>query len=112
MADRAHGIPNTVDMQFGHGERVKVFTALAVDVPRRRRARSALATTPARCSATTFRSSTTGVTIEHLLSHRSGIGDYLDEDEWVESDDYMMPVSVHELDTTESFLAVLDGLPD
>jgi len=49
------------------------------------------------------------VTIEHLLSHRSGIGDYLDEDTDLELDDYLMPVPVHELATTEEYLAVLGG---
>ena len=49
------------------------------------------------------------VTLEHLLSHRSGIGDYLDEDEELDLDDYLMPVPVHELATTEDFLAVLGG---
>jgi CubicO group peptidase (beta-lactamase class C family) len=51
------------------------------------------------------------VTIEHLLAHRSGIGDYLDEDAEVEISDYLMPVPVHELTTSEEYLAVLDGHP-
>ena len=50
------------------------------------------------------------VTVEHLLAHRSGIGDYLDEDE-ARLDDYPMPVSVHRLATTEDFLPMLDGYP-
>ncbi len=49
------------------------------------------------------------VTIEQLLAHRSGIGDYLDEDAVDDISDYVMPVSVHELATTEQFLRVLDG---
>ena len=52
------------------------------------------------------------MTIEHLLAHRSGIGDYLDEDAGdFELSDYLMPVPVHELATTEDYLAVLDGHP-
>jgi CubicO group peptidase (beta-lactamase class C family) len=51
------------------------------------------------------------VTVEHLLAHRSGIGDYLDEDAGHDIDDYLMPVSVHRLATTEDFLVVLDGHP-
>jgi len=51
------------------------------------------------------------VTIEHLLSHRSGIGDYLDEEADHELTDYLMPVPVHELATTEQYIAVLDGHP-
>jgi CubicO group peptidase (beta-lactamase class C family) len=49
------------------------------------------------------------VTVEHLLAHRSGIGDYLDEEAELDLADYLMPVPVHELATTESFLAVLGG---
>jgi CubicO group peptidase (beta-lactamase class C family) len=49
------------------------------------------------------------VTIEHLLSHRSGIGDYVDEETDLDLTDYLLPVPVHELATTERYLAVLDG---
>ena len=51
------------------------------------------------------------VTVEHLLAHRSGIGDYLDEDAGGEITDYVMPVPVHALATAEDFVAVLDGHP-
>jgi CubicO group peptidase (beta-lactamase class C family) len=51
------------------------------------------------------------VTIEHLLSHRSGIGDYLDEEAGLELSEYLLPVPVHELAETEDYLAVLDGHP-
>ncbi len=49
------------------------------------------------------------MTIEHLLAHRSGIGDYLDEDAMGSINDYAMPVPVHQLDDAESYLRVLDG---
>ena len=49
------------------------------------------------------------MTVEHLLAHRSGIGDYLDEDAVDDVSDYVMPVPVHELATTEQYLPVLDG---
>jgi CubicO group peptidase (beta-lactamase class C family) len=49
------------------------------------------------------------VTVEQLLAHRSGIGDYLDEDALDDIADYVMPVPVHELATTEQYLPVLDG---
>jgi CubicO group peptidase (beta-lactamase class C family) len=51
------------------------------------------------------------VTIEHLLAHRSGIGDYLDEDTIEDPDAYLMPVPVHELGTTDDYLPILDGHP-
>jgi len=49
------------------------------------------------------------VTIEHLLAHRSGIGDYLGEDGIDDLNEYLMRVPVHELATTEQYLSVLDG---
>src|SRR5262249_51319614 len=49
------------------------------------------------------------VTIEHLLAHRSGIGDYLDEELDLDFSDYLMPVPVQQLDRTEAYLEILDG---
>jgi CubicO group peptidase (beta-lactamase class C family) len=51
------------------------------------------------------------VTIEHLLTHSSGIGDYLDEEGGWEPSDYVLPVPVHTLATTEAFVGVVDGYP-
>ncbi|KGN29656.1 beta-lactamase [Knoellia sinensis KCTC 19936] len=51
------------------------------------------------------------VTIEHLLGHTSGIGDYLDEEAGWEVDDFVLGRPVHELTTAEAFVPVLDGFP-
>jgi CubicO group peptidase (beta-lactamase class C family) len=51
------------------------------------------------------------VTVEHLLAHRSGIGDYLDEGTAGSATDHVLPVPVHLLADTEDYLAVLDGHP-
>ena len=42
------------------------------------------------------------MTIEHLLGHTSGIGDYLDEEAAWEPADYVLPVPVHTLADTEA----------
>lgn len=52
-----------------------------------------------------------GVTVEHLLAHRSGIGDYVDEDSIADITAHILPIPVHELDCTEAYLRVLDGRP-
>jgi CubicO group peptidase (beta-lactamase class C family) len=52
-----------------------------------------------------------GVTVEHLLGHTSGIGDYLDEQADWKVSDYVLPVPVHTLADTEAFVAVVDGYP-
>ena len=51
------------------------------------------------------------VTIEHLLTHTSGIGDYLDEDSDWETSDYVLSLPVHTLTTAEAFLPMLQGHP-
>jgi CubicO group peptidase (beta-lactamase class C family) len=51
------------------------------------------------------------VTIEHLLTHSSGIGDYLDEEGDGEIDDYIFSLPLHVLVETEAFLPALDGFP-
>ena len=108
LADRAHGIPNTVETQFATASGTKTLTALVVLALVERgvlrldtRARSLLrADLPLVAD---------DVTVEHLLAHRSGIGDYLDEEAGGSVTDYVMRVPVHELATTEQYLAVLDG---
>jgi CubicO group peptidase (beta-lactamase class C family) len=50
------------------------------------------------------------VTVEHLLAHRSGIGDYLDESVH-EVLDYVLAVPVHTLADSTDYLAILDGHP-
>ena len=51
------------------------------------------------------------VTVEHLLSHRRASATTSTRSRASSSADYLMPVPVHELATTEDYLAVLDGHP-
>ncbi len=108
LADRGHAIANTFDTQFAIASGAKGLTALAV-VSLIEDGTLALETTARSVLGGDLPLIDDGVTIEHLLSHRSGIGDYLDEDAGHAITDYVMPVPVHELATTEQYLAVLDG---
>ena len=109
-ADRRWGIANTPDTRFATASGTKGLTALAVVT---------LIEDGTLDRGTTARSLLGGdlplvddaVTVEQLLAHRSGIGDYLDEDTDVDLNDYLMPVPVHRLVDTEDFVAVLDGYP-
>ena len=110
LAHRGLGVPNTVDTQFAIASGSKGLTALTVmslvqsgELGLDTAARSVLGGDLALIDDR--------VTVEQLLAHRSGIGDYLDEDELADNNDYVMTVPVHELATTEQFLAVLDGYP-
>jgi CubicO group peptidase (beta-lactamase class C family) len=110
LADRRWGIPNTVDTRFAIASGMKGLTALAV-VSLIDDGVLGLGTTARSILGPDLPLIDDGVTVEHLLAHRSGIGDYLDEDEEHEITDYVMPVPVQQLDTTESYLPVLDGHP-
>jgi CubicO group peptidase (beta-lactamase class C family) len=108
LADRAHAIRNTIETQFALASGSKCLTALAVMALVERGALEL--TTPARSLlGADLPLVAEDVTIEHLLAHRSGIGDYLDEDAITDITDHVMTVPVHELATTEQFLPVLDG---
>ncbi len=110
LADRGREIANTLDTQFGVASGGKSLTAVTV---------ASLIEDGVLDLSTTARSVLghdlqligDDVTVGHLLAHRSGIGDYLDEDAGGGVDDYVMPVPVQELATTEDYLAVLDGHP-
>jgi CubicO group peptidase (beta-lactamase class C family) len=110
LADRAHGIPNRVDTQFGTASGTKTLTALAV-VSLIEDGALDLSTTARSVLGDDLPLIDDRVTVEQLLAHRSGIGDYLDEESDLDIDDYLMPVPVQHLATTEQFLAVLDGFP-
>lgn len=109
MRNRAAELPNTTETCFAMASGSKGFTALMVvslvedgtltmDTP----ARSVLGSDLPLIADE--------VTVEQLLAHRSGIGDYLDEGSDYDVAGYVMG-PVHEYVTTESFLKALDGFP-
>jgi CubicO group peptidase (beta-lactamase class C family) len=110
LADRRHGIAMSTATRMGTASGTKTLTALTV---------MSLVVDGALALDTRVRDVLGGdlplvddrVTVEHLLSHRSGIGDYFDEEALEDDTDYVLPVPVHTLATTEDYLSVLDGLP-
>jgi CubicO group peptidase (beta-lactamase class C family) len=106
LAHRGHGIANTIGTRYGIASGTKGLTAMTV---------MTLVERDELELATTARSVLQGdlpliddeVTVEHLLAHRSGIGDYFDETVTAPTD-YVMPVPVHVLANTEAYLRVLD----
>jgi CubicO group peptidase (beta-lactamase class C family) len=109
LAHRGYGVPNEVGTRFAVASGGKVFTALAV---------ASLVEDGVLHLGTTARAHLgedlplvpDDVTVEQLLAHRSGIGDYLDEDD----DDldpaaYVLRRPVHEYTDVEAFVPELDG---
>jgi CubicO group peptidase (beta-lactamase class C family) len=118
VVERAYGLarrdteaPNTPETQFATASGLKGLTALAV---------ACLVEDGVLGLETTARSVlgddlpliADDVTVEHLLAHRSGIGDYLDEDaDEYDVTDYIIPVPVHTLLGPEDYVPILDGHP-
>jgi CubicO group peptidase (beta-lactamase class C family) len=107
-AHRAYRIPNTVDTRFAIASGSKGLTALTV-VSLIERDALRLSTTARSVLGRDLPLISDDVTVEHLLAHRSGIGDYLDEEAELDIADYVLTVPAQALATTEQFLAVLDG---
>lgn len=110
FADRANRRPNALDTRFGIASATKGLTALTV---------ASLIESGELRGDTTLRSLLPdalpmvdpAVTIELLLGHTSGVGDYLDEEEFDDVDDYVMGVPVHRLAAPTDYLPLLDGHP-
>ena len=103
-------IANTIDTQFGLASGAKGFTALAV-MSMVERGELSLDTTARSVLGNDLPLIDDRVTVEQLLAHRSGIGDYFDEDNYDDNNAYVLKVPVHQLLTTEQYVAALDGYP-
>jgi CubicO group peptidase (beta-lactamase class C family) len=110
LADRRADIGVDLSTQFGLASGTKLFTALTVmsliesgqlrlDLP----VRGWLGTDLPLIGD--------DVTVEQLLSHRSGIGDYLDESLFDDIADFELPVPAQRLWSTEQYVPILDGHP-
>ena len=111
LAHRAHRIPNTVDTRFAIASGAKGLTALVV-VSLIEQGVLELSSTARSILRDDLPLIDDRVTVEQLLAHRSGIGDYLDEDdEGMDVDDYLLPVPMQQLADAEQYLAILDGFP-
>jgi CubicO group peptidase (beta-lactamase class C family) len=109
LAHRGWGIANTIDTRFGIASGTKGFTALTV-MSLIEEGRLDLGTTARSVLGNDLPLIDEAVTVEHLLAHRSGIGDYLDEEIERDPIDYVLPISAHQLGFTEEYLRVLGGL--
>jgi CubicO group peptidase (beta-lactamase class C family) len=108
LAHRGWEIPNEVDTRFGIASGTKGLTALTV-MSLIEEGRLTLTTTARSVLGDDLALIDDAVTVEHLLAHRSGIGDYYDEEIVRDPLDYVSPVPVHELGSTEDYLRALGG---
>lgn len=109
FAHRGHQIPVSPSHQFALASISKAFTALAV--LRLVEDGALRLADPARdLLGSDLPLVDDAVTVEHLLGHTSGVGDYLDEDEW-DPDGYVLQRPVQDYTGAEAFLPDLSGHP-
>jgi CubicO group peptidase (beta-lactamase class C family) len=108
LAHRGYEVPNTTGTRFAVASGGKGFTALAV-MSLVDEGVLGLGTTAREHLGDDLPLVPDDVTVEQLLAHRSGIGDYLDEDDDLPTDAYVLRRPVHEYTDVEAFVPELDG---
>jgi CubicO group peptidase (beta-lactamase class C family) len=110
MADRAHGMANTLTTEFGIASGSKGFTALTI-MSLVGEGSLSIDTTVRGVLGDQLELIDAGVTVGHLLAHTSGIGDYIDEEAVGDIEDFVLPVPVVQLADTGGYLPLLRGHP-
>jgi CubicO group peptidase (beta-lactamase class C family) len=109
LADRRWQVPNTPDTIFATASCAKTFTALTV-MSLVLDGTLTLDTTARSLLRTDLPEVADDVTVEHLLAHRTGIGDSLDEEQH-ETTDFVLPFPPHRYLYAADYLTTLDGYP-
>lgn len=111
FADRANGRANSLDTRFAVASATKGLTALTA---------MSLVESGALTLTTTLRSIVgdllphvdPAVTIDQVLAHRSGVGDYLDEEELGDIDEYVFSArSAHTFGTPHDYVDLVNQHP-
>src|SRR5919206_4395300 len=108
LARRGDEVPAALECRFGIASGTKGLTALTI-ASLLEQGQLELTTTARSLLGQDLPLIDDHATVEQLLAHRSGIGDYVDEEAGHAIDEYVLSVPVHELASTEAYLRVLDG---
>lgn len=104
-ADRSNKIANTLDTRFGIASGTKFFTALAIGKLIAEQKLS-VSTKFQECVTLDFPRYSPDITIQHLLTHTSGIPDYYDEETQTDFDNASFPVPCYDLRGPKDYLAL------
>ena len=104
-ADKSNKIANTKDTRFGIASGTKFFTALAIGKLIATQKLS-FSTKLKDCLEIDFPRYSPEITIRHLLTHTSGIPDYLDEEKITDSEDFFVSRPWYELKGPRDYLNV------
>lgn len=105
FADRSNKIPNTLETRFGIASGTKFLTALAIG-KLIEAGKLSFSTKLQECVALNFPRYSPEITIRHLLTHTSGIPDYLDEEKITDFDNFFMSVPWYALKGPRDYLAM------
>lgn len=108
LADRAHSVPMTPQHRVAVASGSKAFTAVTV-LSLVADGTLSLGTSARSLLGDDLPEIDDAVTIAHLLAHRSGIGEYLDDD--ADPSAYLLPGAMSSYLGPEDFLPVLAGRP-
>jgi len=108
FAHRGLAVPNTIDTRFMIASGTKGLTAVAV-MTLVADGKVTLSTTARSVLGKDLPLVDDGVTVEHLLGHQSGIGEFYPDHAGLT--DYNLPTCPQNLLTTEQYVPVLDGHP-
>jgi CubicO group peptidase (beta-lactamase class C family) len=109
-ADRSNRVANTLDMRFGIASGTKFFTALATG---KLIAEGNLSfdTKLSECVALNFPHYSPDITIRHLLTHTSGVPDYLDEEKIMDFENFALAKPCYELKGPRDYLDIFPNEP-
>ncbi len=110
LADRAESRPMTVDTRLATASGTKGFTALAT-VSLIEDGALGFDTRLSEVVGDLLPAVDGAVTIEHLLGHTAGVGDYLDEETLGDIDDQVLDIPVDELEGPSDYLPLLNRHP-
>ncbi len=109
-ADRSNKVANTLDTRFGIASGTKFFTALAIGKLIEAQKLS-FDTLLKDCVALHFPHYATEITIRHLLTHTSGVPDYLDEEKIDDFDNFALSIPVYNLHSPRDYLPMFPDEP-
>jgi CubicO group peptidase (beta-lactamase class C family) len=110
FADRSNQIVNTLQTRFGTASATKAFTALSV-CALMEKGRVALDTPVTDVLSVALPHVSKAVTIEHLLTHTSGIGDYYDEEVVTDFTTFHVSIPWYRLERPRDYVPLLAELP-
>lgn len=109
-ADRSNKLANTLDTRFGIASGTKFFTALAIGKLIAAQ-KLTFSTKLKDCVVLEFPHYSPDITIQHLLTHTSGIPDFYDEEKITDFDDFFVSRPWYEMKKLRDYLSVFPDEP-